>query len=217
MSPSTVGMLATCAVTEIVENGDLLLIVGVGAVHARLKVSSKVLTLASAKFEAMIRHKKQGQEEEPIAKSSTKQTLYLVWDHSQAMKLLMLVLHGKYTAEIEQIKSTDVLAEIALLIRKYGLVGKMGYLLEYVRLKQQSLGNFNNCCAWFTALLNAHRHGDSSTFRNMSRLLILNHESGFSELIDRTISGSFELSKEDIQSHYKISSELKTIPYLSEW
>jgi hypothetical protein len=133
------------------------------------------------------------------------------------MKLLMLVLHGKRTSEIEEIESTDLLAEISLLIRKYGLVGKMGYLLDYVRLKQQSLSNFDHCSAWFTALLIAHPHGDSSTFRNMSRLLILNHESGFSDLIDRSFSDAAGLSKDDIQSVYKTASKFSSMLDVVEW
>jgi hypothetical protein len=83
MAPSKVSKLAQWAVTEIVEDGDLLLVVGTGKAHQRLKVPYRVLTLASAEFGGMIEDEKLHEEEAPIAKSSNQLKLYLSSDNSE--------------------------------------------------------------------------------------------------------------------------------------
>lgn len=158
---------------------DTLLFVRRGEDEKCFEVSHKVLKGLKA-FHKLLQENLSSANE-VLGQAAKKFRISLQDDNPEAVKLVLLFLHGR---QAHNPGSIAVLLDAAAVIRRYGLVAKMGQYLEYIRLKQHSLEVANGSSVWFNTMLDAHSQHSAVSFREASRLLVLHYSLPFDSLVD---------------------------------
>ncbi|KAF2811893.1 uncharacterized protein BDZ99DRAFT_282566 [Mytilinidion resinicola] len=101
------------------KRGDVIFeLGGIGQPLTRLRVSSKVLTLASPVFDAMFNH---GFAEGQNLSSASPRVVFLREDHSESMTILCQICHIR-NQDVPKTLTVDLLAELTILCDKYDCV-----------------------------------------------------------------------------------------------
>ncbi len=184
----------------IVPGGDTLLVVGRGEDRKCIRVSAHALSCSKV-FSALLR-KACARSHGATNQENKCYRIVLRDDDPVAMNLVLLFLHGKKADRPESMK---LLVDVTSLIRKYELVGKMGYYLEYIRLRQHGLEAADSCSAWFNNLLLVNSSDYLNSFQPVSRLLVLNHDVTFVTLIDMGLISTLGNYREVLLESFKIA------------
>ena len=121
-------------VTEPDADGDTILLVGPADQSTPMRVSSKILTLASPVFKAMLSTR--FAEGQSPASSTQPRTILLPEDNARIMLAVFQKLHF-HTVSIEDFDTPSTIAELALVCDEYDLAKALDSWTELMLQKQQ--------------------------------------------------------------------------------
>ena len=146
--------------------GDLILLVGSKDKSKSIQVSSKVLSLASPVFAAMLGPRFAEGQALPATKPSSPITLTLPEDDSEAMVWFCQTIH--FERQLDPELSLPLLAKLATLCDKYDAS------LAFLSWSEMLLSDFEDSteASWSEFLWMSHAFGNHNSFWRVSRALM---------------------------------------------
>ncbi|GJC95060.1 BTB/POZ domain-containing protein [Colletotrichum higginsianum] len=178
----------------VVPDGDLILVVGVGAETTELRADSLILKRASRVFGAMLGPRfSEGQK--LLDRGAEPVKISLPDEDPEIMELILNILHHQ-NSRVCQIAAADSILEVAVIADKYDLVDALKVCISGGRLKTTGLTIQNHVAVpravdrapdgrdlWRLGLA-AGLLNEPKAFEKITRMLVWNHTVPYIQLVD---------------------------------
>ncbi|KAJ0166250.1 hypothetical protein CTA2_8057 [Colletotrichum tanaceti] len=166
----------------VVPDGDLILVVGLGAETTELRADSLILKRASRVFGAMLGPRfSEGQK--LLDRGAEPVKISLPDEDPEIMELILNILHHQ-NSRVCQIAAADSILEVAVVADKYDLVDALKYASQtMLRYHEPSIEHLTVGDLWRLGLA-AGLLNEAKAFEKITRMLVWNHTVPYIQLVD---------------------------------